>query len=330
MRSRAGDVSPRSPTSSTHRRPHNPPGEELPPARAVILTAACACDNAAHEQSGGRATVPELSGSRSSGRRGRRYWAESSSWPLSWEQSWHSHSSSASGQTYEGGLAVTERSAELVADAVEPLQVLAQDVAALVATVVDELDGVQDLLATSQAILDDVGVAAATNIADITEAAADVADRLARQLELIERFIPGDTQSVAEELRALADGLQPVADQLRTLGVQLQTSCRSARRHRGPRSLTSPCRPKPSPPTSPRSDQPSMPSVRRPATFVTAPRSASDRVDLDMWLVRILVIITGVGIAVFGLITHRFAAALAAGTFAIPTAIAPPTAAPSE
>ena len=45
------------------------------------------------------------------------------------------------GETYEGGLAVTERSAVLVADAVEPLQVLAADVAALVDTVVDELAG---------------------------------------------------------------------------------------------------------------------------------------------------------------------------------------------
>ncbi len=233
------------------------------------------------------------------------------------------------GQTYEGGLAVTERSAVLVADAVEPLQVLAADVAALVDTVVDELAGIQDLLATSQAILDDVGVAAATNVADITEAAADVADRLARQLELIERFIPGDTQSVAEELRALADGLEPVADQLRTLGGQLQTAADQLGDTAA--ALADVAVQAEAIAADIAALGPTLDALGATASDLRdRAQAASDRVDLDLWLIRILVIITGVGVAAFGLITHRFAAALAAGTFAIPTGIAPPTPAPSD
>ena len=229
------------------------------------------------------------------------------------------------GQTYEGGLAITERSAVLVADAVEPVQVLAHDLAALVDTVVDELAGVQDLLATTQAILDDVGVAAATNVADITEASADVADRLARQLELIERFIPGDTQSVAEELRALADGLEPVADQLRTLGVQLQAAADQLGETAA--ALADVAVQADAIATDIAELGPTLDALGAAAADLRdRAQSASDRVDLDMWLVRILVIVTGVGVAVFGLITHRFAAALAAGTFAIQ----PPTAVPSE
>jgi hypothetical protein len=233
------------------------------------------------------------------------------------------------GETYEGGLAVTERSAVLVADAVEPVQVLAADLAALVGTVVDELDGVQELFATSQAILDDVGVAAATNVADITEAAADVADRLARQLELIERFIPGDTQSVAEELRALADGLEPVANQLRTLGVQLQTAADQL----GDTSaaLADVAVQADAIATDIAELGPTLEALEATATDLRdRAQSASDRVDLDMWLVRILVIVIGVGIAAFGLITHRSAAALAAGTFTIPIGVAPPSAVPSD
>ena len=253
----------------------------------------------------------------------------SSSWRLSWEQSWRSRSSSAwDRRTKAGWPSPSDRRCWWRTPS-NRCRCWRRDVAALVDTVVDELAGIQDLLATSQAILDDVGVAAATNVADITEAAADVADRLARQLELIERFIPGDTQSVAEELRALADGLEPVADQLRTLGVQLQTAADQLGDTAA--ALAD---------VAVQADAiaadiaelgPTLDALGATASDLRdRAQSASDRVDLDMWLVRILVIVTGVGIAVFGLITHRFAAALAAGTFAIPTAITPPTAAPSE
>ena len=217
-------------------------------------------------------------------------------------------------QTFEDGLLFTEQSADLVADAVEPVQVLAADLSALAVTVAEGLDGVQALLTTSQEILDDIGVASATNLADITEAAADVADRLARLLERIEQLIPGDTQSVAEELRALADGLQPVADQLRTLGGQLQTAADEL-----DGTITAVAD------LAARVDAiatdidelgPTLDALSAAATDLRdRAASASDRLDLDMWLLRILVVIGGVGFAVFGLLTQRLAAVLAgAGT----------------
>jgi methyl-accepting chemotaxis protein len=215
-------------------------------------------------------------------------------------------------QTFEGALTVTEQSADLVADAVEPVRALAEDLAALAVTVAEGLDATEDLLATSQAVLDDVGLAAATNLAEITDAAADVADRLARQLERIERLIPGDSQSVAEELRALSDGLQPVADQLRTLGEQLQTAADEldgaitavvdlAARVEA---------------IADHIDElgPTLDALSATATDLQdRAATASDRLGLDMWLMRVLVLVAGVGFAAFGLLTQRLATVLAGG-----------------
>ena len=228
------------------------------------------------------------------------------------------------GQTYEDVLVVTEESAELVADAVEPMQAMADDLAALAVTVVDGLESTQALLTTSQQIVDAVGVAAATNIADITAAAADVADRLARQLELIERFIPGDTDSVAEELRALADGLKPVADQLRNLGGQLQTAADQLADTNdavadlavrvdaiavGIAGLT-----------------PSLDALGVTATDLSErAAAASDRLDLDLWLLRILVLVVGAAVIAVGVVTQRLAGVLSGGALEVPAGADPPT-----
>jgi hypothetical protein len=46
----------------------------------------------------------------------------------------------------------------------------------------------------------------------------------AQLCERIERMIPGDSRSLAEDLRALSNGLEPLPEQLRTLGDQLVTT----------------------------------------------------------------------------------------------------------
>jgi ABC-type transporter Mla subunit MlaD len=69
-----------------------------------------------------------------------------------------------------------------------------------------------------------VGTALSTNVADAVTGTASIANRLARFVEVVERFIPGNTDSLAEDLREFADGIEPVPDQLRTLGAELATT----------------------------------------------------------------------------------------------------------
>lgn len=210
------------------------------------------------------------------------------------------------GQTYEDGLAVTSESAELVADAVVPLQLLAGDLQELAESLEQGIEGARTVLATTGDTVDAIGVASATNLADTARGAAGVADDLAGVIETIERFIPGNTQSAAEELRTLADGLEPVADQLADLGAQLQTgaaelaeadatlvalSASVADVANGIDQLT---------PTLERLESTAIDLVER-------AQDANDRVGVDLWLVRIVVVVLGVALVCAGLAIERFA-----------------------
>jgi methyl-accepting chemotaxis protein len=215
------------------------------------------------------------------------------------------------GQTYEDGLSVTEQSAVLVADAIAPVDVLAQDLGALSATFADGLEGARELLATSQDVIEQVGVASATNLADSAQAVADVADRLAKKFELIERLIPGNTQSIAEEFRAFADGVEPLAGQLRTLGAELQTAADQL--NDTDAALAELAARVDAIATDIEALQPNFEALGATATELQqAATAASDRLGLDLWLLRILVIIGGVACAVIGIVTERLARALAA------------------
>jgi hypothetical protein len=199
---------------------------------------------------------------------------------------------------------VTEQSAVLVADAVEPVRLLAGDLGALADSVAVGLDGTQDLLATTQATLDEIGLAARTNLADMADAGADVADRLARVLERIEALIPGDTQSVAEELRALADGLQPVADQLRALGLRLETAAdqlgttNSSLDDLAERigAISGDIDE-----LGPTFDRLGLAA----ANLRDRAGEAADRLGLDLWLLRILALVGGAVLAVIGIVIER-------------------------
>lgn len=210
------------------------------------------------------------------------------------------------GTTYEDGLAVTEESALLVSDAVGPVKALAGDLSTLAAELAAGLEATRGLAATTGSTLDSVGEASSANLAESAEAAAAVADDLAGVLETIERLIPGDTESVAEELRAFADGLEPVADQLRTLGGQLQAGATQleeadttlADLAAGMTSVSS-------------GIQELGPAVDE--LEVTAEQlaeragQATDRVELDRWLVRVFVILLGAALAFTGVAVERVA-----------------------
>ncbi len=215
------------------------------------------------------------------------------------------------GQTYEDGLYVTQQSGVLVADAIAPVEVLAQDVGALSATFADGLEGARDVLATTQAVLDQVGVASATNIADSAQALAEMSDRLAKKFELIERLIPGNTQSIAEEFRAFSDGIEPLADQLRTLGAELQTAADQL--DATDAAIADLAARVDAIATDIEALLPNFEALGATATELQrAATAASDRLGLDLWLLRILVIVGGVAFAVIGIVTDRLARALAA------------------
>ena len=124
-------------------------------------------------------------------------------------------------------------------------------------------------------------------------------------IESIERFIPGDRASAAEDLRRIADGLEPVPAELRDLGAQLQTTAAQLAAadptlveledDRGPTSAT----------TSPRCRQPSTNWSSPPPSLATTRRGrANDRVDLDLWLARLVIVLVGAVMAI-ALRPHR-------------------------
>jgi chromosome segregation ATPase len=79
-------------------------------------------------------------------------------------------------------------------------------------------------LASTQESLEQLGGAAGTELAGTTEGVASLSARVAGVFESIERLIPGNRQSAAEDLRRISDGLAPVPGELRQLGAQLETT----------------------------------------------------------------------------------------------------------
>ncbi len=128
------------------------------------------------------------------------------------------------GDTARAALDVAESSVGVAGEQQAPLQQLADDLAALTRTVGETLDATRVLLDDGSGVLTLTGDAASDNLAVTAEGAGDIADRVAGLVETIEDFIPGDVDSAAEDLRDIADGLEPTATQLRLLGDQLRVA----------------------------------------------------------------------------------------------------------
>lgn len=128
------------------------------------------------------------------------------------------------GDRYEAALGITVEAAEIVADASGPISSLPDDVAAVAESVDDALVEVRDVVGTASTSIEAIAVALRTNLAESVAATAATADRAAGVVEDIERFIPGNVESFAEDLRGIADGLEPTPVQLRALADQLDTA----------------------------------------------------------------------------------------------------------
>lgn len=128
------------------------------------------------------------------------------------------------GVTYTAGLEVARDSAAVAATGTADVKALADNMVALTDSAVTALEQAREVVDSASVSTDAVGTALKTNIADGIEGTANIANGLASFIETIERFIPGNSRSLAEDLRQLSDGLEPVPDQLRALGDQLITT----------------------------------------------------------------------------------------------------------
>lgn len=210
------------------------------------------------------------------------------------------------GRTYQDALAAAEGAAATAATGAASVATLADDVAALADGTSDGLDQGRTVIGTAADTTAGVGAAARGNLADSVEGTATLANRVAGAFETIERFIPGNRDSAAEDLRAIADGLEPVPAQLRDLGQQLEAGAADLRATG--ESL------------SPLSDQLAVTAehirgatahldeaAQVAADVQAKAAAASDRVAADMWLARIALVVIGAGVGLSAYAARRAA-----------------------
>lgn len=125
------------------------------------------------------------------------------------------------GTTYTDGLDVTVDAAALTVVGIEAARDLADEVAGLASTTAVVVDRAGDAVREGAGTTADIAVALRTNLAGGVDGTAGVADDLAGFIEFVERLIPGSRDSLAEDLRRVADGLEPLPDQLRAVGDDL-------------------------------------------------------------------------------------------------------------
>lgn len=128
------------------------------------------------------------------------------------------------GQTYEDALVTASDGAAIAASMATEAAPVVGDLAELGEQVQVLLGEVDELLVLGAGVTEDLGVAATTNLAVAVEGIASIADRVAGVVETFESFIPGNRESAAEDLRAIADGLEPIPAQLRQLGDELEVA----------------------------------------------------------------------------------------------------------
>jgi len=200
------------------------------------------------------------------------------------------------GTTYRDGLAATADGADVAALGASSAEVLAGDIVDLADAAGRSIDEAREFVIIASGTTADLGDALATNIADGVSGTSNIADDLASFIESIERFIPGNRDSLAEDLRLLSDGLAPVPDQLRSLGEELVASAVSL--DLAADTLTG---------ISVQLDQVEL-SIGEARTALVEVEDLSadvaerarrglDRSDTDLMLVRLLVLVLGLGTA---------------------------------
>ena len=208
------------------------------------------------------------------------------------------------GTTYRDGLEVTADGADVAALGATSAEALAADIVLLADAAGRSLDEAREFVLVAATTSGELGQAFATNIADGITGTSSIADDLASVIEAIERFIPGNRDSLAEDLRKLSDGLAPVPDQLRGLGEQLQASAVSleaaavalegfvtqlAQVEEGIDDAR----------------QVLMEVEALSADVAERAQRSLDRSGTDLWLVRLLVLVLGIGFAGAAIAAHR-------------------------
>ncbi len=201
------------------------------------------------------------------------------------------------GTTYRDGLDVAAESARLIGDAAGPIDQMTSDLVDFAGTAEIGIADARSLLASAATSIDQLGEASRDDLAVTAEGLASLADRVAGVLEAIEGFIPGDRDSTAEDLRKIADGLEPVPAELRDLGTQLQETATELRDADPTLAAVA---------TSVAdlgADLGTLaPSVAELGTaaarLVERVDAARDRVDLDLWLARAVVVLVGAVLAI--------------------------------
>jgi hypothetical protein len=217
------------------------------------------------------------------------------------------------GNTYRDGLRITRDSAAVAEVSIDTAAKLAGDVARVAGTAADGLEQARVLVLLAAESTDDVGLALGGNVADGVVGTANIANGLAGLIETIENFIPGDSESLAEDLRALADGLEPVPDQLRALGEQLVAI--SAELDVAAGSLTSIASQLDALAVSVDSSRLAMDELTQLSKDIEiSVDDALSRSRTDLWLMRIAVVLIGGLVVAAAYVARRLATSAGGGT----------------
>jgi len=128
------------------------------------------------------------------------------------------------GTTYRDGLDVTADAADVTVAGITAARSLTIEVAELAAATATVVEGVGQAIGDGATTTAQVGEALRSNVAQGVDGTAGVANDLAAFIEFLERLIPGNRDSLAEDLRSVADGLEPLPGQLRRLGADLSAT----------------------------------------------------------------------------------------------------------
>jgi ABC-type transporter Mla subunit MlaD len=201
------------------------------------------------------------------------------------------------GTTYRDGLDVAAESARLLGDAAGPINEMTTDLVDFAGTADSGITDARSLLQSAGTSLDQLGAAARDDLALTAEGLASLGDRVAGVLETIEGFIPGNRDSTAEDLRKIAEGLEPVPAELRELGTQLQQTATELRE--ADPTLAAVATSVGALGDDLEALEPSVVELGTAATrLVGRVDAARDRVDLDLWLARIVVVLVGAVLAI--------------------------------
>lgn len=227
------------------------------------------------------------------------------------------------GVTYTAGLEVARDSAVVAATGTAEVQQLAEDMVALTDSAATALAQAGEIVDSASASTEAIGTAMRTNLAEGIEGTANIANGMASFIEKIERLIPGDSRSLAEDLRALSNGLEPVPAQLRTLGDQLITTSSQLQASSADLDVL-----------AARLDvlADSIDDAAESLSEIDAlardiaqrAEDALDRSESDLLLLRLLVVVLGVGVMAACVAAHRAVGALAVRQSAVPAAAPAP------